>query len=231
MARSTNRTSRCANTSQHADLLGAIRLPNDAFKKNANTEVTTDMVMLRKRLSGESTQGPGWKSIAETTNSLGEVIALNEYFAERPEMMLGELQMSGKMYQRGEPTLVGNGRELAEQLAEAIALLPKDVFRSRQGAVDPPPIENSFPVPEHVKPSAYAIINGELAIRDADTMRFVSGLPAQTAQRIRGLIRVRDAVRRCLRSQLEATDESDVSSSREQLNQTYDHFIARQGFI
>jgi N12 class adenine-specific DNA methylase len=216
---------------QQADLLGAIRLPNDAFKKNANTEVTTDVVMLRKRLSGEAPTGPGWKNIAEITNSLGETIALNEYFAARPEMMLGEMQMSGRMYQRGEPTLVGIGRDLAEQLAEAIAFLPKEVFRQQRGAVASPPIENNFPVPEHVKPNAYAIINGELAIRDGDTMRFVSGLPVQTVQRIRGLIRVRDAVRRCLRAQLEATDESDVTSSREQLNQTYDHFIARQGFI
>ncbi len=216
---------------QHADLLGAIRLPNDAFKRNANTEVTTDVVMLRKRQPGEAPTGPAWNRIVEITNSLGEAIGLNEYFAARPELMLGEMQMSGKMYQRGEPTLVGNGRDLAEQLAESIALLPKDVFRSRLSTAAPLPIEHSFPVPEHVKPNAYAIINGELAIRDGDTMRIVSELPAQTAQRIRGLIRVRDAVRRCLRSQLEATDEADVTAAREQLNQTYDHFIARQGFI
>ena len=89
------------------NLLGAIRLPNDAFKQNANTEVTTDIVMLRKRLPGELPQEPAWKNIAEITNSTGESIAVNEYFAERPEMMLGEMRLTGRMYRQGEPELVG----------------------------------------------------------------------------------------------------------------------------
>ena len=70
-------------------LLAAIRLPNDAFKKNANTEVTTDIVMLRKRLPGELPSGPAWREVAEITNSSGETIPVNEYFAAHPEMMLG----------------------------------------------------------------------------------------------------------------------------------------------
>ena len=126
---------------------------------------------------------------------------------------------------------MSNGRDLAEQLAEAIALLPKDVYFKQRRATNSPPAEESFPVPEHVKPSAYAVINGELAIRDGDQMRLVAGLPAQTEKRIKGLIRVRDAVRRCLRSQMEATDEAEITSAREQLNQIYDHCIARLGFI
>jgi hypothetical protein len=108
-----------------ADLVGAIRLPNDAFKKNANTEVTTDIVVLRKRLPGEQPTGPAWKEVAVITNAQGEDIAVNEYFAARPEMMLGEMRLEGRMYGRGEPTLVGNDRPLAEQLAEAIARLPQ----------------------------------------------------------------------------------------------------------
>ena len=92
-----------------ADLLGAIRLPNDTFKKIANTEVTTDIVVLRKRLPGEVPAGPAWKEIGALTNSLGEEIAVNEYFAAHPEMMLGEMRLEGRMYARTEPTLVGNG--------------------------------------------------------------------------------------------------------------------------
>jgi hypothetical protein len=115
--------------SQHADLLGAIRLPNDVFKKNANTEVTTDIVMLRRRVPGELPSGPAWSRVVELTNSRGESIPVNEYFAALPEMMLGEMQLAGRMYRRGEPTLVSNGRDLAELLAEAVALLPKDVYR------------------------------------------------------------------------------------------------------
>jgi integrase len=76
-----------------ADLLGVIRLPNDAFKKKANTEVTTDIVMLRKRLPSELPNGPAWKTVAEITNSQGESIPVNEYFAARPEMMLGEMRL------------------------------------------------------------------------------------------------------------------------------------------
>ena len=90
-------------------LVGAIRLPNDAFKKNANTEVTTDIVMLRKRLPGELPSGPDWMKVAEITNSAGETIPVNEYFAAHPEMMLGEMRLEGRMYARAEPTLVGNG--------------------------------------------------------------------------------------------------------------------------
>jgi N12 class adenine-specific DNA methylase len=217
--------------SQQADLLGAIRLPNDAFKRNANTEVTTDIVMLRKRLPGELLLAPGWKDIARITNSAGDMIPVNEYFAARPEMMLGEMRLEGRMYSRAEPTLASNGRDLAEQLAEAIALLPKEICRPLKTAVAVPASEQMLPAPEDVKPNAYALMNGQIAIRDGDTMRILTDLGSATAQRIRGLIRVRDAVRRCLRSQLETKDESDVIVAREQLNQSYDNFTAKFGPI
>ncbi len=217
--------------SQKADLIGAIRLPNDAFKKNANTEVTTDIVMLRKRLPGEPPEAPEWKMLVETENSKGEKIPINEYFAAHPEMMLGEMRLTGRMYRNGEPTLVSNGRDLSEQLSEAVALLPKDVFRPVHVRSPSLKVEQMFPVPEHIKPNAFAVLNGELSIRDGDKMRMVTGLPAQTVQRIRGLVRVRDSLRRCLRAQLEGTDESDVVSAREQLNQTYDYFVGKFGPI
>ncbi|MCI0538026.1 MAG: DEAD/DEAH box helicase family protein [Verrucomicrobiales bacterium] len=214
-----------------ADLLGSIRLPNDAFRKNANTQVTTDIVMLCKRCQGESPAGPAWTKTAQITNSLGETITINEYFAAHPEMRLGEMRLEGRMYRRGEPTLVSSGKDLESQLAEAIALLPEEVFRPRRPIIPPLRPEPTLPAPEDIKPNAYALLNGELAIREGDTMRILTKLPAQTARRIRGLIHVRDAVRRCLRSQLETTDDSDVITAREQLNQTYDHFVAKFGSI
>ncbi len=217
--------------SQQADLLGAIRLPNDAFKKNAHTEVTTDLVMLRKRLPGELPKGPAWKFLVEITNSLGETIPINEYFAAHPEMMLGEMRLEGKMYARSEPTLAANGRSLAEQLAEVIALLPKDVFRPETHRITRPTIEQAFPVPQHIKPNAYALVNEELAIRDGDTLRVLTGLSSQVVRRIRGLIRVRDAVRLCLRSQLNGTLDEEVVTAREELNRVYDRFIAHYGPI
>jgi len=217
--------------SQQADLLGAIRLPNDAFKKNANTEVTTDIILLRKRLPGELPTGPAWKQITDITNSLGETIAVNEYFAAHPEMMLGEMQLAGRMYARKEPTLVGNGIPLAQRLAEAIALLPRDVFRVQRTEVAAPSRELTFPAPEHIKPNAYALVNDQIGIREEDHIHILEGLPLLRAQRIRGLIRVRDAVRRCLRAQVKATDDGEVESTRLQLNQTYDRFVAKHGPI
>ena len=194
--------------SHQADLLGAIRLPNDAFKKNANTEVTTDIVMLRKRQPGELPDGPAWKAIGEITNSLGETIPVNEYYAEHPEMMLGEMRLEGRMYRNNEPTLAGNGKDLAEQLAQAVASLPKNLFSSaRQPRRRATGIEQIFPAPEHIKPNAYTLVNDRIGIRDGDKMRVVEGLSSRFAQRIRGMIRVRDAVRRCLRAQLNGTDE------------------------
>jgi len=217
--------------SQQADLIGAIRLPNDAFKKNANTEVTTDIVALRKRIPGELPSGPAWKQTAEITNSLEDTIPVNEYFAAHPEMMLGEMRLEGRMYRQNEPTLAGNGEPLEERLAEAIGLLPRDVFRAQRTAVSRPTVDQTFPAPEHVKPNAYALVNDRIGIRDGDHIQILEDLPLHRAQRIRGLIRVRDAVRRCLRAQIEATDECDVETARLQLNQTYDRFVAAQGPI
>lgn len=217
--------------SQQADLLGAIRLPNDAFKKNANTEVTTDLVMLRKRLPGEMPKGPAWKAVGEITNSRGDVITLNEYFVAHPEMMFGEMRLEGRMYQRGEPTLVGNGRDLAEQLAEVIALLPRDVFKPHRTAIRPPTLNQSVPAPESIKPNAYAVVGDRIGIREGDDIIILDGLAPARAQRIRGLIRVRDAVRRCLRTQLEQTDESTLELARRHLNDAYDGFVAKFGAV
>jgi len=217
---------------QQADLLGAIRLPNDAFKQNANTEVTTDIVMLRKRLAGETPNGPAWQQLVEITNSQGETIPVNEYFAARPAMMLGEMQLTGTMYGRNEPTLASNGVPLRERLRDAISALPENIFRAKQQvALSTPTIELSIPAPDDVKPNAYTMVEGQLAIREGDELRLLSGLGANVAARIRGLIRVRNAVRKCLRSQLEAGDETEVVAAREELNQAYDHFAYRHGPI
>ena len=212
-------------------MLGPIRLPNDAFKKNAHTEVTTDIVILRKRLPGELPQGPSWKTIAEITNSVGETIALNEYFAAHPEMMLGEMGLEGRMYQRNEPTLAGNGKDLSEQLSQAIALLPEGVYQPLYNQLRAPMAEQVFPVSEHIKPNAYTLINDQIGFRDGDQIRMVEGLSPARIQRIRGMIQVRDAVRSCLRAQIETADESDLEFTRLRLNQAYDRFVSRFGCI
>jgi N12 class adenine-specific DNA methylase/adenine-specific DNA methylase len=217
--------------SHQADLIGAIRLPNDAFKKNAHTEVTTDLVVLRKRMLGERPGGPAWKTVVEITNSLGETIPVNEYFAAHPQMMLGEMRLEGKMYARNEPTLVRNGQDLAEALARAIVSLPSNIFQPVETQVQAPIVEDLFPAPEHIKPNAYTLANEQIAIRDGDQIHILSGFSPARAMRIRGLIRLRDAVRRCLRAQIDSEDESLIETVRLQLNQAYDRFVARFGPI
>ena len=212
-----------------ADLLGAIRLPNDAFKRNANTEVTTDIVFLRKRFAGEPRSGPDWIRLSETPNSVGETIPLNEYFAARPEMMLGEMRLAGRMYRQSEPTLVGNGRDLAEQLQAALERLPTGIYQP--AAISPPVPGASLPVPapDEVKPNAFTLCHGQLARRQGDTLVLLSDLSETTAQRLRGLIRVRDALRHCLQTQWQDHAEEDQQRARTALNQVYDTFVRKFG--
>jgi len=99
------------------------------------------------------------------------------------------------------------------------------------GAFAPPTLAQSFPAPEHIKPNAYTLVNEQIAIRDGDLLQVVTGLSSQVAKRIRGLIRVRDAVRRCLRSQLDGIPDEDVVAAREDLNRVYDSFVAQLGAI
>ncbi|MBU6400641.1 MAG: DEAD/DEAH box helicase family protein [Verrucomicrobia bacterium] len=217
--------------SRRTAFLGAIRLPNDAFKANANTEVTTDIIMLRKLRPGERPDDLAWRNTVEITNSAGESISINEYFAANPEMMLGEMRLTGSMYRQAEPTLESDGRDLATALADAVGRLPEAVYqRQAIEAPEPDPLE-TFPVPEHIKPNAYCLVEGEVAIRDGDALKLLSDLPGTTRQRVRGLIQVRDAARECLRTQVDGSDEEKVAAARERLNHAYDHYVSRFGPI
>ncbi|HRI15562.1 MAG TPA: DNA helicase, partial [Verrucomicrobiota bacterium] len=218
--------------SSKADFLGAIRLPNDTFKQNANTEVTTDLVILRKRLTGEPLAGQPWLSLEMIPNSLGEKIAVNEYYAAHPEMMLGEMRLAGRMYRNSEPTLVHTGGDVGEALRTAIERLPQGVYEpAGERQAKPGPEPSHFSPPAEIKPNAYAVMGGELLQRDGHVMRQVTGLPARTASRLQGLVRVRDAVRCCLRAQWEDKPEEEIESARLFLNQTYDQFVGRFGCL
>src|SRR5207302_4706400 len=95
-----------------ADFIGTIRLPNTAFKQNANTEVTTDIIFLRKLAAGERPSGPAWLGLAEHRNSNDVAFLINEYFAANPRMMLGQMQNASTMYRDGEPALVPDHRDI-----------------------------------------------------------------------------------------------------------------------
>ena len=219
---------------ERADFLGAIRLPNTAFKQNANTEVTTDIVFLRRRLPGERPQGPAWLDLATHTNTDGVSFQINEYFAANPHMMLGVMRHAGTMYRANEPTLAPDDRELAVALREAAAFLPEGVIRPETPRVGPaaaaPSREAEILAPGHVKENAFTTLeDGRIAIRTGATLTPVAKLSEENARRIRGLMRLRDAVRETLRTQLEGADESTILLARRQLNERYDQFALRFG--
>ena len=217
--------------STRTELLGAIRLPNDAFKRNAGTEVTTDIVMLRKLRQGEPPVGATWKETADYTNDLGEGFTLNEYFTTRPEMMLGKMRLAGRMYRDNEPTLESDGRSLRDALAQAVERLPQDIYRAQSHQVAEPTLDQTIPAPDFVKPNAYCLHDGMVCIRDDAVLRPLTDMPSEMRSRIRNLIPVRDAVRSCLRSQMDGSDEGQVLEARRQLNYAYDRFVGRFGPI
>jgi N12 class adenine-specific DNA methylase/phospholipid N-methyltransferase len=212
-----------------AELLGAIRLPNTAFKQNAGTEVTTDIVMLRKLHPGEPPCGPAWREVREFTNHNWEKIPINEYFVERPRLMLGHLQLTGRMYRDNEPTLEPDGRVLGDALGAAVPELPAGVYRAQRVEVVEPSQEQTIPAPDYVKPNAFCLHEGIVCIREENVLRPLNDLPSETRSRIRGMIQVRDAVRDCLRFQVDGSLEERVVEARQQLTLTYDRFTARFG--
>ncbi len=214
-----------------SEFLGAIRLPNTAFKQNAGTEVTTDIVMLRKLHLGETPKGSAWCEVRDFTNHNFIKIPINEYFVERPHMMLGHLQLTGRMYRDNEPTLEGDGRVLGDALATAIPALPAGIYRAQRVELAEPTTEQSVPAPDFVKPNAYCTHDGLVCIREENVLRPMNDLPSETRSRIRGMIQVRDAVRGCLRSQIDGSPEEQVVEARQQLNHAYDRFVARFGPI
>jgi N12 class adenine-specific DNA methylase len=212
-----------------ADLIGAIRLPNTAFKRNANTEVTTDILILKKRRPLEMAKGESWTETVDYTNAAGETFRLNEYFDKHPHLMLGEMRLQGRMYSRNEPTLADTGQDLKAALAGAIQQLPANAYQPLNRSQGLATADQNIPAPGDVKPNAYTLHENEIVIRQGNELVPLQHLPTQTKLRIRGLIQVRDAVRQCLRTQLEDAGEDDIKLARHQLNQAYDRFVNRFG--
>jgi N12 class adenine-specific DNA methylase len=218
--------------SEKAEFLGAIRLPNNAFKKNAGTEVTTDIVMLRKLRPGEPPRGPAWKATVDFTSDRQEKFSINEYFATHPEMMLGQMRLARGMYRDGEPVLAPDDRDLGEALAQAVARLPQNIYELQTESAAEKTFDPAIPAPDYIKPNAYCIHDdGRLCIHEEGVLRPLDDMPMETRSRIRRLIEVRDALRDCMRSQLDGSGEQPVVEAREQLNFAYDRFVSRFGPI
>lgn len=208
-----------------ADLLGAIRLPNTAFKGNAGTEVTTDILFLRKRAPGAHPSGESWQHL-EAIDSVDGPIEINEYFAHHPEMMLGKMKLEGTMYRGAEPTLEGTlTREL---LARAIDRLPKGAYVPKDEGRGPPPQVLDGEAFAGVKDGAYAARDGTIVIRNGDSFE-PTALSSSAVSRIRGMMAVRDAVRLVFKTQLDDAPEERITEARKLLGQIYDTFVWKFG--
>ncbi len=213
---------------EHADLVAAIRLPNTAFKGNAGTEVTTDILFLQKRPAGKEPAGEPWTQ-TQPVQIEGTAVPLNEYYIRHPEMMLGTMSLTGTMYRGKEPTLAG---ELTlEMLSTAMQRLPERAWSKRWEKEKPQPHTRVEPEQmRSIKDGGYAEVQGELVMRNGDSLEPVQ-VSAMEALRVRGLLRIRDAVRKVFETQLEDAGEEHIREARARLNQTYDQFVEKFGAI
>ena len=220
---------------ERADLLGAIRLPNTAFKKVANTEVTTDIIFLRKRYPGEPAGGESWTELG-SIDVEQQSLNINEYFVQHPEMMLGTMELTGTQYGANEPTLAPKEGNLADQLAEAIDVLPRDVLVPSEVAPTDPQMPQSIQAPDTVKEGAFTIEGGKLVRRQGGQLlpaRNAQGkaYTGKTLQRIKALIGIRDAARAVLTGQLSDASDADIHKLQAELGKLYDRFVKRFGPI
>lgn len=216
---------------KRAALVGAIRLPNNAFKENAATEVTTDVIFLRKLEEGEApAQASSWADVKAISGEGKDAIKVNEYFVAHPEMMMGEMTRSGTMYGRGDQALVlAAGEDLAGKLATAIEKLPEGAFK---------PIEQAKPKIFEPVVVASGMKEGSLQVKDGQVYRVESGMlkAAPDLGKHSGLIEAAGAVRKAARdhfaNQLSDTaSEAQFQASMAALNKAYDGFVAKYGPI
>ena len=212
---------------ERADLLGAIRLPNTAFKGNAGTEVTTDLLFLQKRVPGTPPAGHAWRSLAPVSvGTYGNTTRINEYFAAHPEMMLGEMKLERGMYGNNEPTLAG---ELTpELLTAAVARLPAGAYVPRDRQRPPPAPVLDAEAFTGIKDGAYCERDGAICIRNGNGFEPTS-LTVNAESRVRGQMAVRDAVREVFRTQLDDLPEEAITTARAELNRQYDAFTRQHG--
>lgn len=223
-----------------ADLVGAIRLPNDAFLKNAGTEVTTDILVFQRRDGVDDTASPDWvagPAQLAWKDAKGKEVALNPYFQRRPEMMLGDFGAYGTMYRANSAALVARpGQNLADELERAIGRLPAGIVKT---GADPAPetITVANGVDSAIVGSMFLSDGGAVHMRRPDVVMQRVSKPIEfpndrAKERVTGMIRVRDAFARLRHAQINpaATDDA-VERLRARLNKIYDTFVAANGPI
>ena len=214
---------------ERADLLGAIRLPNNAFKANAGTEVVSDIIFLQKR-DRPIDHEPDWVQLGKTEDGF----AVNQYFVDHPEMVLGELTAESTQYGREELTVAPlEGTSLADQLAEAVQHIEGQYTEVEVETPDIADAENEkhiLPADPDVKNFSYTVVDGEVFYRENSVMTQVE-LSDTAKGRVTGMVELRQIVNDLIQQQLEDYPDADIKATQERLNIAYDAFTAKYGLL
>ena len=214
---------------ERADLLGAIRLPNNAFRANAGTDVVSDIIFLQKRDRPADIE-PAWVQLGKTEDGF----AINQYFVDHPEMVLGQLTTESTQYGREDLTVAPiEGANLADQLAEAVQHIEGQYTAAEVDAPDIAEEEatrRTLPADPEVKNFSYTVVDGEVFYRENSVMTQVE-LSDTAKGRVTGMVELRQIVNELIQQQLEDYPDADIKATQERLNTAYDAFTAKYGLL
>ena len=214
---------------ERADLLGAIRLPNNAFRANAGTDVVSDIIFLQKR-DRPIDHEPDWVQLGKTEDGF----AINQYFVDHPEMVLGELTMESTQYGKEECTVRPiEGAVLADQLAEAVQHIEGQYTAAEVDAPDIAEEETArrtLPADPDVKNFSYTVVDGEVFYRENSVMTQVE-LSDTAKGRVTGMVELRQIVNDLIDQQLNDFSDEDIKETQAKLNAAYDAFTAKYGLL
>ena len=214
---------------ERADLLGAIRLPNNAFRANAGTDVVSDIIFLQKRDRPADIE-PNWVQLGKTEDGF----AINQYFVDHPDMVLGELTTESTQYGREELTVAPiEGANLADQLAEAVQHIEGQYTAAEVDAPDIAEEETArrtLPADPDVKNFSYTVVDGEVFYRENSVMTQVE-LSDTAKGRVTGMVELRQIVNELIDQQLNDYPDEDIKAAQERLNAAYDAFTTKYGLL
>ena len=209
---------------QRADLIGAIRLPDNTFKQNAGTEVTSDIIFLQKR-DHITDLDQDWVHLDTDENG----IRMNRYFVQHPEMILGDMVMESTRFGPDSACKAREGEDLSEQLANAIQFLQAEIKPYELEELDEEE-DRSIPADPTVKNFSYTIADGQVYYRENSLMHPVE-VSVTAENRIRGMIELRECTRRLIEYQTEGYPDEDIAAEQQKLNALYDSFTAKYGLL
>ena len=213
---------------ERADLLGAIRLPNNAFKANASTEVVSDILFLQKRDRPADIE-PAWVQLGQTEDGFN----INQYFVDHPEMVLGQLTLESTQYGHDLTVAPIEGAVLADQLAEAVQHIEGNYTAVEIAAPDVADVEaqrKTLPADPTVKNFSYTVVDGEIYYRENSIMTQVE-LSDNAKGRVAGMVELRQIVNELIQQQLNDFPDEDIKATQAKLNAAYDAFTAKYGLI